>query len=149
MAIDQYYREKDSPRRMSVRGLARAYSVPRMTLSDRLREKTKSVGPSSGRHCVFDTETEIKLVEHCVDLAQSGFGLTRMLIRKLAFQYAEKNDIKHSFHNTSKLAGVDWLTGFLHRHPEISVRSPEKLSAARASGMNKMTVISISVKFVL
>ena len=62
-----------------------------------------------------------------------------MLIRKLAFQYAEKNDIKHSFHNTSKLAGVDWLTGFLHRHPEISVRSPEKLSAARASGMNKMT----------
>ncbi|CAH1969809.1 unnamed protein product [Acanthoscelides obtectus] len=66
------------------------------------------------------------------------FGLTRIELRRLAYQLAERNNIQHNFHH--EMAGVDWLKGFLRRHQNLSVRTPEATSAARAMGFNKVVV---------
>lgn len=46
------------------------------------------------------------------------FGLTTVL-RKLAYQLAEKNVKDHNFNHNKKIAGVDWLKGFMKLHPFI------------------------------
>ncbi|GLV33572.1 hypothetical protein CBL_21221 [Carabus blaptoides fortunei] len=40
------------------------------------------------------------------------------------------------------MAGVDWMYGFLKRHPDLSLRKPAPTSAARAMGFNKVAVNS-------
>ncbi len=86
---------------------------------------------------VFSTAEENELAEHIRKLASRGFGLTQLEIRGLAYQYAEKNEIKHKFNNILKLAGYDWFQGFYKRNLELSVRHPEALSFRRASRMNR------------
>ena len=39
------------------------------------------------------------------------------------------------------MAGKRWLSCFIERHPEISIRSPEPTSLARAKGFNKSSVL--------
>ena len=65
-------------------------------------------------------------------------GLTGYDVRLLAYQLAEENKINHRFN--SGVAGKMWLRNFLGRHPEISLRSPEPTSMARARGFNKKSV---------
>lgn len=48
--------------------------------------------------------------------------------------------LQHPFSRDTKMAGRDWLTSFLRRHKEISLRDPEPTSIARAVGFNKPSV---------
>ena len=66
------------------------------------------------------------------------FGLTRMDVRRLAFQYAERNQLSHNFKDG--VVGKEWLRGFLARHKDLALRTPEATSAARAKGFNKQVV---------
>ncbi|KAG8229219.1 hypothetical protein J437_LFUL008855 [Ladona fulva] len=43
------------------------------------------------------------------------FGLTLFDLRRLAYGPAERNGINHSFNKIKKIAGTDWLYGFLVR----------------------------------
>jgi len=56
----------------------------------------------------------------------------------------EVNHINHSFNREEKVAGNDWLIGFCKRHSEISLRSQEATSAARAQAFNKPKVQNYS-----
>jgi hypothetical protein len=42
-----------------------------------------------------------------------------------AYQFAVRNGIKNQFSNRNEKAGRKWLKIFLHRHKEITVRTPE------------------------
>lgn len=68
------------------------------------------------------------------------YGLNTKSLRKLAFQIADINNIVNRFNKEKQEAGKEWLAGFLKRHPEISVRSPQSTSLARASGFNRNRV---------
>lgn len=89
---------------------------------------------------VFTKQQEQELVTHILELEKTFYGVTPKEIRSLAFQLAAKNGLEHPFDKQSELAGHDWLYGFRKRHPELSLRSPEATSAARAQGFNRVAV---------
>ncbi|XP_031347130.1 uncharacterized protein LOC116173619 [Photinus pyralis] len=86
----------------------------------------------------FTDVQESELVEYVKLMEGRLFGLTTKDLRRLAFQLAEQNNIQHNFKNI--IAGLDWLKGFLKRHQDLSLRSPEPTSVARAMGFNKTAV---------
>jgi len=60
-------------------------------------------------------------------------------LRRLAFQFAEANQVPHPFNADLKLAGLDWAVGFFKKN-KLSLRTPSKTSLARMSGFNKPQV---------
>lgn len=124
---------------LSVRRAASDHGIPRQTLNRHLMhsEEVKQLGRYS---TIFTEQQENELVQHVLSLEKSFYGLTTTEIRKLAFDLAEKNNIPHPFNKSVGLAGYDWLAGFRKRHPELTLRTPEATSVARAQGFNKPAV---------
>ena len=56
----------------------------------------------------------------------------------MAYTIIEKNQRKHPFQNGT--AGRAWFQGFMRRHPNLTVRSPQPLSYCRALCSNHETL---------
>ena len=80
---------------------------------------------------------EDEIATHVLHMAKVFYGISPIEFRRLAFEFAEKNGIQHPFNRTTKMAGTDWLHGFMKRHPTISLRKPEATSLSRIEGFNK------------
>lgn len=68
------------------------------------------------------------------------YGLTMTTLRKIVFEYAEVNKIANRFDKTTKMAGKDWVYGFIKRQPNLAVRQTTPTSIARAIGFNAVQV---------
>lgn len=135
--------------RMGYKKASKAFNVPQSTLEDRIRKaRTKDLTPAQAAtkgmgSCttVFSKDQEEELVNHILMMESRLFGLTLTDFRKLAYELAVKNKLKHKFSNELKIAGKDWLYGFLSRHKnQLSLRTPENTSISRAMGFNKVAV---------
>ncbi|KAG5875111.1 hypothetical protein JTB14_008003 [Gonioctena quinquepunctata] len=115
---------------------AKTFSVPRNTLERRVLGKNidaKGNRKVLGKYrAVFTEEQEAESVRHILDLEVRFFGVSILDLCSLAYSLPEKNGIPNNFDGGTKMAGLDWVAGFRHRHPEISLRKPEHTSAARA-----------------
>lgn len=116
--------------------------IPRQTLARHLKaRRTQKDVCSLGRYdTVFSKQQEDELLQHVLHLEKTFYGITSTEIRSLAFQLAEQNHIEHPFNKHTELAGKDWLGGFRKRHKELSLRTPEPTSIARAHGFNRVAV---------
>ena len=124
---------------MSLKKASVVFGVPRTTLKRCL--KIDKLPSSLGRFSpVFSDEFENELVMHVVEMQQRFYGLTLCDLRSVAYQLAERNELKHPFSSNTKLAGTDWAHSFLKRYPELSLRKPEATSMSRLSGFNKVQV---------
>ena len=68
------------------------------------------------------------------------YGLSINDIRTIVYDYCQKNNIKNNFNSDTKMAGRDFVAGFLKRHPKLSHRRPESVSVNRVFGLNKTSV---------
>lgn len=118
---------------------ATKYSVPKTTLFKQLKQN-KFKEPKKGRHCVFNKEQEDQLTKYILDCCKSFYGITPNTLRKIAFRFAENNNLKHNFNRNTQLAGKDWYYGFMSRHPSISLRTPEATSLNRITAFNETEV---------
>ena len=84
-------------------------SVPRGTLEKYVKDTSRSpeelVNVHLGRRPVLPSELENKLVEYCIIMDQCYFVLRRQDIKRMAFQLAIRNDLKHSFNQENSEAG--------------------------------------------
>lgn len=91
----------------------------------------------------FTDEQEEELEKYILLASSIYFGLSPKDIRKIAFELAISNNLKvPKSWESNKLAGADWFTSFLKRHPSLSIRTPEATSLARATSFNQHNVKS-------
>ena len=122
----------------ALREVARAFSIPRGTLQDRIKSGNRHK-PQLGRRPVFSQAQENELAEQVLNLSKIFFGVTRSSIMRSAYIFASLNNIKNPF-SKNRLAGRDWLDGFLRRNPQLSLRKPEAISLSRITAFNKEEV---------
>lgn len=124
---------------------SRQFNVPQTTVERHVAKKranpdyavVKKLGSITS---VFTAEQEAELKDYLTQMEGQFFGLTIKELSELAFQLAERNNMKHPFNAAAKSAGRDWVKGFLTRNPTLTIRKPESTSVARAMGFNKVAV---------
>ena len=81
---------------------------------------------------------EAEIEAYIKQAASIFFGLSPEEIRSLAYQCAQMMNISMpSTWAENELAGPDWFTSFMKRHPGLALRTPECTSLARASAFNR------------
>ena len=84
-----------------------------------------------GPETVLEEKEEAVLVSWLFDLARKGFPRKKDDLRSAVGEYMKKfSGRKNPF--VDGIPGRKWYTGFLNRHPEISVRTSEFVSKASA-----------------
>ena len=120
-----------------LREASRLYNVPHETLRRRVLgivEMDCKSGPST----VLTANEEEKLAQYIVEMADMGFGLSRDDIKVTAYRIVENSGGSHPFHDES--AGRAWLDGFMERHPNLTLRTPQPPSYNRAVCANLSTI---------
>lgn len=133
--------------KMSIRDAASRRGINFMTLHRYIKKlkanplnTTISVGYAKPSKVFSDEEEHelAKYVEHC---SKIYYGMTTKDLRKFAFDLAvaNKNKFPEAWRK-NELASKDWLKGYLKRHKNLSIRSPEATSLARATAFNRANV---------
>ena len=131
----------------AVNTVAREKGIDRMTLKRYVRKVRLNPSmickPNYVTTQVFNTAEETNLSDYILQASQLHCGLSTKATRKLAYQYAvairPPKRIPESW--TKNLsAGKDWLKDFMRRRSELSLRTPEATSMARATAFNRQTV---------
>lgn len=124
---------------MKIRKAADRFQIHESTIRKYLK-KGNAIEPTLGRKPVFSKAQEKDISDHLLCLAKSFYGISKLELRKIIYEYAEKNKIKHPFCKLTKMAGYNWVNGFLTRNPGLSIRKPEATSLSRIVGFNKTEV---------
>ena len=119
---------------MSFKMASKTHGVPRSTLMNKVHGKTplnRRMGPST-----ILTETEKNALEEWIcKIARAGFPLIKddllSVVQKIVTDSGKDNPF------TDNRPGRKWFESFLHRHPEISKRTPEHLTNVRAEIIEK------------
>ena len=146
-AVDNYFSTRDGTKKT-----ASLFGIPRTTLRDHLKKMNKIPDPQDicseniyvgyAKHGqVFSDIQEHEVVKYIQHASRIYFGLSPTEVRVLAYQCATQYAIPMPL-SWSKMgrAGCDWFTGFLKRHPSLSIRTAEATSIGRATAFNRPTV---------
>ena len=136
--------------KMGLRKAARTFDLPKGSLRRRLKELEKSdTGDNTdsihkkllGRfRNVLSESQEEELKKYITDMDKAFYGLTIMDIRVLVFEYCKRNEIDNPFPKETKLAGEDFVRGFLKRNKDLALRKPQGVAINRVFGLNKEAV---------
>ncbi|XP_039763643.1 uncharacterized protein LOC120636292 [Pararge aegeria] len=129
----------------SIRKASEMFNLCPMSLSRYVRKNKNNESCSLGYvkpKLVFSQEAEHKLASYLIKSSEIYFGLLPTEVRKLAYQCAVKLDLKNipSSWIQNNMAGPDWFKSFMHRNPQLSLRTPEATSLSRATSFNRTNV---------
>ena len=82
-------------------------------------------------------------MSHIKNMEGMFFGFTGLQLRLITYKFAEVNHIQHQF-SRKREAGREWLGCFMSHHTnELSLRTAEAMSAARARAFNEVSVAAL------
>lgn len=124
------------------------YGLKKATLQHRIEKRKAGIVKVKPRQSkfssnqVFSQDQEIALAKYITTCSKMLHGLSLKTARKLAYEYAcAIPDCRYpSTWNENKIAGEEWMYSFRKRNTNISLRTAEKTSAARAYSFNAHTV---------
>lgn len=122
--------------KVSIQRAAKSYGVPVSTLKDRVYGIVPVHNAKSGRTQLFSKEQESLLASHLNTMAEIGYGYSRTETINLASDYAVHLGLRDREHPLS----LRWLYKFLNRFPELSVKKPRSLEAARARSATRQAI---------
>lgn len=132
---------------LSIRKAAVVFSVPKDALHRRIKGKLTSISEDqlhkkflSPSRNVLSEKQEKDLADYIKQMDSSFYGLSINEIRRVVFEFAEHNQIDHPFNKEKKMAGRDFVDGFLKRQKTLSLRKPEAVALNRVFGLNKASV---------
>jgi hypothetical protein len=118
--------------------------VPFTTLQNKVTDaKFVSAGLSthlrdvSGHPRVFNSNQETVLINRFLHLERIGVSQSADQVMRAAYSLQEANSLKYPWDGEKKISGVDWFRAFMKRNKNLSLRKPERLSRARAEGLDK------------
>ncbi|XP_027012391.2 histone-lysine N-methyltransferase PRDM9-like isoform X1 [Tachysurus fulvidraco] len=130
----------------SVRGVAKSYGICHVTLH-RFHKKRSQESKTLSRvgywtpKRVFTLEQELLLSDYLMQAADLYYGLSPKEVRKFAYDLAKTYTCRYpETWAENGMAGADWFTMFLKRHPTLSIRSPQATSLSRATSFNETNV---------
>lgn len=129
---------------MGVREAALKYGIPKSTLHDRTQrlkagEDVVLEHVPGGFKRTFSEENEEEIARHITDLSNRCMPLTKKEFLKLAYDFAEDQNITHRFNKEKGEAGRKFYEHFTKKHG-FSLRTPESTSLMRAVGFNRPQV---------
>lgn len=128
----------------SLRDVAKEYNVNVMKLVRFRKARASQIVPIRQEfHLQTFTKVQEDELSSYLDMASKMYhGLPPKEVRKLAYQYAVKNQIKFpASWGKVQQAGADWFTAFLKRNKTLSIRTPEATSLSRATSFNRANVM--------
>ena len=108
------------------------FGVPKSTICDRISGKSLP-GATSGPQRYLTENEEKELVHFIKESARVGYARTRHQIIAIVEEVLKANHYKSSI--TS-----GWWYSFMRRHPELTIRTAEKLTYARAIAQDQSTL---------
>lgn len=112
----------------SISAAARAFDVPRTTLSNKVRGKT-NVECRVGRKPALTADEEEAIERYCMYMSNHNFPITRSNVIGLAWALAVR-DGKKCF--TEGGPSLKWWRGFRDRHPQLRLRKTEFIDKDRS-----------------
>uniref|UniRef100_A0A3B4V0L0 HTH CENPB-type domain-containing protein n=1 Tax=Seriola dumerili TaxID=41447 RepID=A0A3B4V0L0_SERDU len=136
------------PLNRTIRATAKEFQINYRTLAKYCNKISPSEVAGDANPCqyiknrlVFSEEQESQLAEYIMMASDIYFGLSPVEVHKLACTYAVHHDVPARTNWAEKeIAGADWFSGFLKRHPSLSIRPLEATRVACASAFNKHNV---------
>lgn len=91
---------------------------------------------------VFSLEQEDHISAYAIKIAKMFYGLPTTEFRRMVYTYAVACGSKSipPAWEEEKMATRDWYYGFMSRHPELKLKTPEGISIARATAFNRVSV---------
>lgn len=120
---------------ITIRGSARLHGIPESTLRRRLRDP-RGENVNMGGPTIFTKSEETQLAQHCIEMAERGYGYTRWQIIEIArnMSTAKEKNLTPTKH---------WFYSFLGRFPQVKMVQPKKREKVRSD----VTNLSISTYF--
>lgn len=129
--------EEVSDNSMKIAVAAKQYCVPRKSLENRIKKRVAH-GKNPGPCRVLSDEEEDSLVEYIKYMARGGFPMTSKIIMAYAWAISKKSGKSSRFSATGP--SWHWWCDFRRRHPDLTLRSTDKLDRGRARNANKLVL---------
>ena len=146
-SVDHFLTSTDGTKKTAdlfevARSTLRDYTKKIKAVPDQVQQTAANISVGYARsHQIFTDNQEVELSKYLHTAAEIYFGLSPMEVRVLAYQCAKRFDIAMpASWADNERARADWFTGFLKRHPDLSIRTAEATSFGRASAFNKVNV---------
>jgi hypothetical protein len=128
--------------RGKVMGLLRAskiFCVPRAPLRDYVNNRDKDaealVTMRTRRKPALPAQIKNYLLNYCLLMEINFFGLTTKYVKRIAFQFAIRNNLRHTFSTEEGKAGKKWLQNIFGKASNTVVKETSTYSCCLNQGV--------------